>query len=147
MELIESEKDQKGPLPQPEPRRRPAATPPNDEGDPNWLRELAILVIAVIIIILLVLLARWIYHEVHHKNNNSGASTSQKTPAKASGSKQSTAKKGGKTSAGSSNKAGSSSQIANTGPGNVVAIFIGSSLAAAGLHYIISVRRLIKEEI
>lgn len=33
------------------------------------------------------------------------------------------------------------SQIPDSGPGDVMALFVGTTLAAAGLHYIVSVRR------
>lgn len=35
----------------------------------------------------------------------------------------------------------SPTQLPNNGPGNVMAVFVTTSLAAAGLHYIISLRR------
>lgn len=42
----------------------------------------------------------------------------------------------------STNPSPTPSSLPNNGPGEVIALFVGSSLAAAGLHYIVSLRRL-----
>ncbi|MBX4190828.1 hypothetical protein KW794_01950, partial [Candidatus Saccharibacteria bacterium] len=47
-------------------------------------------------------------------------------------------------SSSSSPSSNSGKSLPNNGPGNVIAIFAGSTLAAAGLHYIISLRRFNK---
>lgn len=156
MELIEETEAEKqqGRLPEPEPRYKTAVLPvKRTEHGQAWIRLAAAIVGAVILVILIVLLARLIYHKAHnHATPNTPAA--QNTPA-VSNNKQpaSTAPKA--TSNSSSNSSGSSAatpstgtksttQLTNTGPGNVVAIFVGSSLAAGGLHYLISVRRFAK---
>lgn len=159
MELIDSEEDNKTALPEPEPRYRSAsATVNNDQGGQAWLRILAAILVGLILVILIVLLARWVYHRVHH-NATPVPATSQQSPANSSASKtsgaqpaansnsapaQSSGSASNSTSSPSSSQTGTSTKLTNTGPGDVAAIFVGTALAAAGLHYIISLRRFNK---
>jgi uncharacterized membrane protein YgcG len=152
VELIESEADkEQGTLPEPEPRYRTANLPvERTEHGQAWVRIVAAAVLAVILIVIIVLLARWIYHKAH---NNTTPPTTRKGPSASvnnppakpapSSNSNSSSNSG---SSGNSNGSGNSSagQIANTGPGDVAAIFAGASLAAGGLHYLISVRRFAK---
>ena len=135
MELIELEKSESGARRQPSGRSQ--TVPPKQRGQ-SMLRVIIIALVAVILFVAIVLLARWVYHKSHHKNQPAAA-TSQKTPASSSQNPTS-----GAQSAGGNSSTPQPNSTPNTGPGNVVAIFVGSSLAAAGLHYIISVRRFSK---
>ncbi|HET7827263.1 MAG TPA: hypothetical protein VFK97_00145 [Candidatus Saccharimonadales bacterium] len=147
MELIESEPEsEQGSLPKPEPRYKPANLPVKrtDQGQ-TWLRLAAATVAAIILVILIVLLARWIYLKAH----NHATPATPATPAVQAPS--AVPKKPSKTSGGTSNNSNnkpaspnSNPQITNTGPGNTAAIFVGASLVAGGLHYVISVRRFAK---
>lgn len=158
MELIESEKERdQGPLAEPEPRYTPAEVQKTEHGQ-AWVRLALSVLIGIILVILIVLLARWVYHKVHHKtvplppvsqssqesSNSSAKSGAQRSNPPASSSQssgQSTSNSSGSTSNPTANN-----QIANTGPGDVAAIFAGTALAASGLHYIISVRRFTKTD-
>ncbi|HET6864153.1 MAG TPA: hypothetical protein VFH37_03080 [Candidatus Saccharimonadales bacterium] len=156
MELIEETEAEKqqGRLPQPEPRYNTAILPvKRTEHGQAWVRLAAAIVGAVILVILIVLLARFIYHKAHnHATPNTP--TAQNTPA-VSNNKQPASTAPKSTSNSSSNSSSttttqptstkSTTQLTNTGPGNVVAIFVGSSLIAGGLHYLISVRRFAKD--
>lgn len=104
---------------------------------PPFLRALAGILAVIIIALLLVLLARWIYH-VTHSDNSANTTTSQKSPVSPSNKKTAGSQSAAKNQ---SSPAGGNSQITNTGPGNVAAVFVGSSLAAAGLHFIWTLRR------
>jgi cell division protein FtsN len=149
VELIDSEKDESTPLAEPEQRYRPLTTEKNGRGQ-NWLRLLVAGLIGVILVILIVLFARWVYHKTHHKVQPA-PTVSQNTPAKASNNNnvsgaQPSNNSSSQSSGNPSNTTGTSgstsnTQITNTGPGDVAAIFAGTALAAAGLHYIISIRR------
>jgi len=136
LELIKSEEKSESAA-GPQPKVRSQTVPPKQRGQ-SVLRVIIIVVIAVVLFVAIVLLARWVYHKSHHKAQPAVA-TSQKTPA--SSSKQPTS--GAQPASGNSSTTQPDS-TPNTGPGNVVAIFVGSSLVAAGLHYIISVRRFSK---
>jgi cytoskeletal protein RodZ len=122
---------------------------PHQKEDGQSLVQTIVMIIgAIILIILLVLFARWVYHKVNSDQSDT-AGTSQLPPESSSPSSQSGVSTQPSTS--STPSAGSTApttnqngQIANTGPGNVVAIFAGSTLAAAGLHYIISLRKFNK---
>ncbi len=166
MELIESQEEKnQGPLAEPEPRYQTGTLPvEKTEHGQTWVRLAAAIVLGVILIVLIVLLARWIYHKAHnHAEPN--PPTSQNTPAvssnnppaspapgsqpgspSGSSSSSSSASNSSGSSSSSSSNAGKStpSQITNTGPGDVAAIFVGASLVAGGLHYLISVRRFAK---
>jgi cytoskeletal protein RodZ len=111
---------------------------------------------AIILIVLLVLLGRFIYHKVNNSPAKNVSVTTQPSPQTSSSSTQSGSSSGssasGSSTSGSSsstapNSSGRTAPIASTGklpnngPGSTVAIFAVSSLAAAGLHYIISLRR------
>lgn len=137
-------------LTEPVPESRVRAVQPKEDGQ-SPLQAIIMIIGAIILVILLVLLARWIYHAVHHTDQTTTGVTIQ-APNESGGSNKSGANKqpsgssnpaqGGNTTS-TSNKNGKN--LANTGPGNVVAIFAGSTLAAAGLHYIISVRKQARE--
>jgi len=162
VELIESEQEKnQGPLPEPEPRYQTTTLPvQRTEHGQAWARLAAAIVLGVILIVLIVLLARWIYHKAHNHASPS-TSTSQNTPSLSANNKSasptpnsnSSNPSGGASSSSSSNTSSNSarnntttspSQITNTGPGDVAAIFVGASLVAGGLHYLISVRRFAK---
>ena len=122
------------------------------EHGQSLAQTIAMVIVAIILVILLVLFARWIYHKVHHPSIN-GASTSANKPSKQSPNSSSSgpSHQNGPNSSSSNNQNSSSTSnssgskaLANTGPGNVAAIFVGSAIAAAGLHYIISLRRFNK---
>jgi cytoskeletal protein RodZ len=161
VELIESDPNETGTLAEPEPRYQPVEVPPTKtEHGQTWLNTLVTILVGVILVVLIVLFARWVYHKVHDNNQAAGPNTGtlnvspQSNPAgeqskqKPSSSKSGTSSSGG-TSSGSSSSASSNSgtsaspneTLPNNGPGDVAALFAGATLAAAGLHYIISLSR------
>jgi len=154
VELIENEPQAQGVLPEPEPRYHTATLPAGKtEHGQSIVRILAAILVGLILIVLIVLLARWIYHKAHHTSVVVPTpSTSQKAPANSSNNNPSgAAPSSGNPSAPADNTPSApstgNSQITNTGPGDVAAIFAGTALAAAGLHYIISVRKFNKNQV
>lgn len=153
MELIENESVGQGVLPEPEPRYQTATLPvEKSEHGQSIVRILASILVGLILIVLIVLLARWIYHKAHHSTVVTPPVTTQNTPETspnrpASGAQPSS---GTPQTASPNNSPGttpnSSTQITNTGPGDVAAIFIGVTLAAAGLHYILSIRKFSRDQ-
>lgn len=148
MELIENEPMEQGILPEAEPRYHTAALPlEKSEHGQGIVRILVSILVGLILIVLIVLLARWIYHKAHHASETTPPSTTLKVPASSSDNSTNGARPGSGTppTASPNNTSNppssSSTQITNTGPGDVAAIFVGTTLAAAGLHYILSVRR------
>ena len=154
MELIQSEQPKVAV--EPEPRYHTASLPANKtEHGQTWLRTLVAILVGLVLVVLIVLLARWIYHKSHHAvvgtsntSQQSAAKSSAKTASNAqpatngSGTSQPTSSSSGSAATRpSTNSTSPNSQITNTGPGDVAAIFIGTSLAAASLHYIVSIRR------
>ena len=155
MDLIQS--DQTNAPVEAEPRYVPTtATLPIERTEHGhaWLRLVATILAAIILIAVIVFLARWIYHSSHKKAVGT-TSTTLKVPAASSSSNTSqtpaaptSSSNPPQTSSGTPTTPGvTNTQITNTGPGNVAAIFVGSSLAAAGLHYIISIRRFSRNRI
>jgi cytoskeletal protein RodZ len=152
VELIESEPQEQGILPEPEPRYHTEILPvKREEHGQTWLRTLVSILVGLILIVLIVLLARWIYHKAHHSSvavnppttaQNSPATSSSNT---ASGRPPASSSSGTPATASPNNSASSSaaanSNLPNSGPGDVAAIFAGTALAATGLHYIVSLRR------
>lgn len=155
MELINSEEKQSAEerVPEPaEPRARVNREDVDTENGQSLLRVILLALAAIILVVLIVLFARWIYH-VTHKNVQPAPANTKKLPAQPSGSASNqTAKNTQSSSAASSsgagstsaNSSGTSTKLPNNGPGDTAAIFAGASLAAAGLHYIISLRRFNK---
>jgi cytoskeletal protein RodZ len=156
VELIENEPKEQGSLPEPEPRYHTEVLPLNrEEHGQTWLRTLVSILVGLILIVLIVFLARWIYHKAHNSsvtvttpptsqnapapssNNTSGSQPANTKPATAA---PATTPPNG--SASSPAPAAANSNLPNSGPGAVAAIFAGTSLAAAGLHYVINLRRL-----
>lgn len=122
-----------------------------DEDGQSLLQTIVMVIGAIILVILLVLFARWLYHEVHHSDQSNTGGTvqlpqestnpntqTQPSPNQPSNNSGGSSSSGGQASSTSQN---GGKPLANTGPGNVAAVFAGSTLAAAGLHYIISLRR------
>lgn len=156
MELIEKEPLEQGVLPEPEPRYHTATLPvEKSEHGQGIVRVLASILVGLILIVLIVLLARWIYHKAHHASETVTPPTTQQSPATSSNKNVSGARPGSGTpqTASPNNPSASSTpsttdqQITNTGPGDIAAIFAGTTLAAAGLHYILSVRRFNRGQI
>ena len=109
---------------------------------------IAVIVAGIVLILLLVLLGRWIYHKAHHPINLTPANSKQ-LPASPSGSSGSSSASKSQASSNKNSSGGNASTsqtgaLPNSGPGNVAGIFAGASLAAGGLHYIISLRRFNK---
>jgi len=157
VDLIQSEQ----PV-EPEPRyiSSPASSQATKtEHGQAWLRVIAGILIALILIVSIVFFARWVYQKTHNNSQTKGPETSQTTGDISSRNKTSESQLQGSGStnpAGAADSSGSSttssgtvtpndgnanSQISNTGPGNVAAVFVGTALISGGLHYIITIRR------
>jgi predicted lipid-binding transport protein (Tim44 family) len=144
VELIQSE--QPNTPVEAEPRYHTASLPADKtEHGQTWLRTLATIIVGVVLVVLIVLLARWIYHKSHHAAvstpNTSQQSAASSSAKNATGAQPAANSSNPSAPQPSSNPTAANSQITNTGPGDVATIFVTTSLAAAGLHYIINVRR------
>ncbi|HEY5550236.1 MAG TPA: hypothetical protein VIK37_03525 [Candidatus Saccharimonadales bacterium] len=138
------------------PRTKPPETPPpiitqtptRGEGR-QWMMLLIYMVIALIVAAGVVLGGRWVYNQVRNnepaKVTTPTSNRATETPAATGGqsgtSSQEPPSQPSPTPTPSPSTQGS--QIANTGPGEVVAIFVTATLTAAGLHYIYQLRRAI----
>lgn len=112
----------------------------NQDSIPGWARIVAAVVIVAAIIFGLVMGARAIYHATHNNpptvavgTSNSNSSNPNKAAGGTNSGPQSNEQAGGK---GTSN----SSNLPNSGPGDVLAIFASAVLAGAGAHYVWSVK-------
>lgn len=125
-------------------------------GEP-WFAWAVRILAVIVIILILVFGGRWLHHSLQNKNNPSGvptaanqspsasnkkasgagsSSNSSGSTSNNSGSKSASGSKSGSTAVGPSLKSGSQNQqLANTGPGAVVAIFLATTFAVASLHY------------
>jgi ABC-type Fe3+-siderophore transport system permease subunit len=116
------------------------------ENGQSLSQTIIMIVVGIILVILLVLFARWLYHKVHHSSSSTTSTNNQPAqpytaPPKQSGAVSQPSPSNNSNSGTANNQTGG---LPNSGPGNVAAIFAGSALAAAGLHYIISLRRFNK---
>jgi cytoskeletal protein RodZ len=116
-------------------------------GRPGWLILLAALVAVLIISTGLVFAGRWVYRSVHHKSAQPPVSqpvSTNKTayPKRPSGSgTQNTPQPSPTTQPSPSASNNQTGSLPQNGPGNVVALFVGTALTAAGLHYLVNLRR------
>lgn len=151
MDLIQSEQENVPVEAEPRYVSKTASLPAEKtEHGQAWLRILVISLATIVIIVLIVLFSRWVYQKINQKDQPAPAAT-QQTPAESSRNAQEDSQPAGNAGGGSGpsttpqanpNTPGANSPpIANTGPGDVVAIFVGTTLAAGGLHYLISMRK------
>jgi len=102
---------------------------------------------AVVLIFLLVLFARWVYHATRN-NTATTPPTTVRAPTRSSTEEKNQARENRQSdnqtatnNTENPSNTGNNSQLPNGGPGDIAAIFAGSSFAAAALHYIVSLRR------
>ena len=96
----------------------------------RWPSIIIFIVIALALATLVVFSARGIYHHFHHKNHHGTSQSSGSVPSQPSGS-TSTKTKHHK----------SNSAVPNTGPGNVLELFVGTVFVVTSIHYIYQLRR------
>jgi hypothetical protein len=96
------------------------------------------ILVALAFAILVVLFGRWVYHRIH-KSNQPAPSTNQTnvTPATPSTPQNQSPNPNPNTSQSNPQP----TQVANTGPGNVIALFVGTAILVGGIHFVLSVRR------
>lgn len=130
-------------------------TEPDYDGGRNWLRLIGMILAAIIIAILLIFAARWIYNAITDNDSRQPGTGQQadddKLPtrpgeekSKTEDNKTGSQPKTSGTNTGAqpgSQPTGTSGQLPNSGPAHVAAVFAGSSLAGASLHYLISRKR------
>lgn len=133
------------------PKATPPETPPpiitsvqRREGR-QWLMLLVYLLIALVVAGLVVLGGRWVYNQVRDDRPAEVANNdSDRTPEAPAPSPQPTPSPQESTPPPSTTPPSSSTErdeISNTGPSGVVVLFITATIVAAGLHYILSLRR------
>lgn len=125
-------------------------TEPDYDGGRNWLRLVGMVIVAIIIAILLIFAARWIYNAITDNDARRPGTGQQadddELPTRPGEEKNKTDSKPvtSSTNTGTqpgSQPSGTSGQLPNSGPAHVAAVFAGSSLAGASLHYILSRKR------
>jgi|SRR5581483_7720779 len=143
-------------IPEDEPMPIIEGTATRQRGEARWVHVLLYIIVSLIFAFFLVLGGRWLYHKTHHANKVTPAPASNNVPSEPQSSKPNTSKQQANSnvtktapsttkpttpnpqpSTQSSNNTG---KLPNNGPGNVIGIFVGTSLAVATLHYILSSR-------
>jgi hypothetical protein len=137
----------------------------DDNPARRWISLLIYLFLALIVATLVVLAGRWVYHKVHNSNGPTPTAItpqgSQNTLTSPNSAKKSTSgnlnsgnSSSGNTATNNTNNkatpppsssgrpAPSPSNLPNNGPGDVVALFLGSSLLAGSLHYLATSRKV-----
>jgi uncharacterized membrane protein YraQ (UPF0718 family) len=124
---------------------------PNRTGR-RWPVLVAYVIAALLVATAVVFIGRWVYHQVSNSDDSKNVSTrqgikstnpSQQAPAQSAAPKNPS----GNGTATPPSKSGSPASpspgnLPNNGPGEVIALFIGSSAIAATLHYAVTTRRL-----
>ncbi|GEM_PF-529427 len=114
----------------------------------RWPVILIYTVLAFLVALLVVFAGRWIYRKSTH-HTSKPITTQGNVPPAPTTSNQKQGQGTNPTSGAGQNQttqttpqtAANNTQLPNNGPGDVVAIFIGTALAVGGLHYIYSLRR------
>ena len=105
----------------------------------RWVIIIMYLLAALIISAAVVFLGRWIYRSTTHENTKKGTSVTQvqqQTP------KQPVVTGTGKTNDQSApSGTATPNSLPNNGPGNLVAVFVVSAVAAGSLHYVVKRRQ------
>lgn len=121
--------------------------PDYNEPGRNWLKLIGMVLAAIIVAVLLVLGARWVYNAITDsgtERTGSGQPADEtklpQEPGATSSTSSTNANTGSSTTQTPRNNQTNTS-LPNSGPEHVAAVFAGSSLAGAGLHYIINRRR------
>jgi hypothetical protein len=123
-------------------------------GARQWIALAFYILLALAVAVLVVLAGRWVYHKVHNSSGPNPAPVAPQGVTQAPLASPNTTKKALPPS--STNKTPSPTPtppapnrstttpgaLPNNGPGDVVALFAAVSLAAAGLHYIVAIRRV-----
>lgn len=122
-------------------------TGPESEPSRNWIRLVIMIIAAVIVAALLIFAARWIYHAVTDDDSNTGTSgqvdDNDILPAGPDKEGASNPAKPG-TLPGtqpSTRTPQTGDQLPSSGPEHIAAVFAGSSLVGAGVHYFVNRKR------
>ena len=112
----------------------------------TWLPLLGYFLAAIVVAVLVVLGARAIYHAVKNEKKTPTTTVNPTSPPQIPsgnqpGSPSPSPPNPNKPKNTAPSPSPSPSSLPNNGPGDVIALFVGTSLAAAGLHYIVTVRR------
>lgn len=108
---------------------------------PPFVRWVVLIAVILLAALLILLFARWIYQKVNDKSEPPAKPVNQAAPRdNLSPEEEARAPQQNSTNQTAPNP----NTVPNSGPGNVIGVFAFSSLAAGGLHYIISVRRFNK---
>lgn len=100
----------------------------------RWPAILMYTTLAFLVAALVVFTGRWIYRKTTHQTPKTITSEGVKLPAVPPTSSQPSTSIAPTTSV-------TGGQLPNNGPGNVIAIFVGTTLAATGLHFIYNLRK------
>lgn len=117
----------------------------NNNPDRRWPMLFAALAVALVIALGLFYGGRWAYRSIFGDDEPTvpvvQAPKKDTTTTQPGATPQPPSPQTGGTPTASPNTGPSATEIPNSGPGEVVSLFIASSIAAAGLHYIFTLRR------
>ena len=140
-------------------------------GGRRWVALLIYIVLALAVATLVVFAGRWVYHRVSNnsgptpttispQNTKKGATTPKPSPAPTSKAPATTSKpapapaptpapsagtnKSSGTATPAPTPAPSPTSLQNTGPGEIIALFIGTSFVAGFLHFTVKLRKIAK---
>lgn len=121
--------------------RSSSEDPETRRSIPPFVRWIVLIAIILLAAFLILLFARWIYQKVNDKSEPPAKPVNQAAPRDNLLSEE---EKRAQQQNNVAQTAPNPNTVPNSGPGNVIGVFAFSSLAAGGLHYIISVRRFNK---
>jgi hypothetical protein len=118
----------------------------------RWPTLVGYMLLALLVATFVVLGGKWVYNRfadsadetpkpVSIDSERKKAANEDKKTTKEDSSSSSTKSQGESSENDNKSTSPTPSSLPNNGPGEVIALFVGTSLAAAGLHYIVSLRR------
>ena len=121
--------------------RNNSEVPQTRRSVPPFVRWIVLIAVILLAAFLILLFARWVYQKLSDKSEPPAKPVNQTAPRDNLQSEEETRAQQQNSAA---QTAPNPNTVPNSGPGNVIGVFAFSSLAAGGLHYIISVRRFNK---
>lgn len=129
----------------PEPQPTTPAVPPvplhefHEQEGRRWPVILVYTLLAFLVAVAVVFAGRWVYRKATHQTTKTTSTNQGGVPAAPTAS----APANNPPSGASSNQTPTSTnvQLPNNGPGDVIAIFVGTALAVGGLHFLYALRR------
>lgn len=133
------------PAPQPAPPVETPVVPPvllhefHEQEGRRWPVILVYTLLAFLVAVAVVFAGRWVYRKATHQTTKTTSTNQGSVPVAPTANTPANNPPSGASS--NQTPTSTNGQLPNNGPGDVIAIFIGTALAVGGLHYLYGLRK------